>query len=133
MKLVSAAIAVLFLLSACGEEQGSRAGPTRVTLEQLAQNPERYEGRQVRIGSAYYRNASLEVLTSGFRESFPPQPIDPLVTVDSSAPAGCLDSAPNQDVSWTESAVATGTFQVGDEGPDGQPELLLLDSTVSCS
>ena len=133
MRLVGALIAGLFLLAACGEEGGMGAGTTQVTLEQLAQDPDRYEGQQVRIDSAYYRDATLDVLTSGFRESFPPQPIDPMVTVDSRAPAGCLDTAPHQDVSWTESAFATGTFHVGEDGSDGGPELLLLNSTVSCS
>lgn len=129
------AIAVATAVLATGCAQRGEAGSDDPTFEELTADPEAFDGREVRVEAGYYGAFETSVLTSGFAESFPPQPIEPTVWVSAAAPSGdCLDRA--QGVIWADAVEATGTFRYepdGGFGHLGAYEMVLENATLSCT
>jgi hypothetical protein len=127
--LVVAALCVS--LSACNDGwYGRKGGP--VPLQDVLDHPEAFAGDRVEIATGYYGSFEVSVLTGGFAESHPPQPVDPLVWVNASPPASCRESV--EGVVWAERVVATGVLETGGGfGHLGQYEFELRDATIRCA
>ena len=127
------AVAVITLsLFACGrthESGAGRDGP--VALAEVLADPDSFDGRRIEISSGYFSSFEVSVLTSGFAESYPPQPIEPLVWVNAGPPRSCLDIADR--VTWSERVVAEGVFRTGGGfGHLGEYEFELEEATLRC-
>ncbi|MGH2711850.1 MAG: hypothetical protein ACRDH9_11690 [Actinomycetota bacterium] len=123
-------------LVACGGGGGSGSGDTPTfTLPDLTEDPGAFNGERVIIKGGYYGAFEISVLTSGFMESFPPQPVGPLVWVGVSPPTGCLQNA-DMGARWAEKVEATGIFRYDPDGGFGHLgayEVALDDATISCA
>jgi hypothetical protein len=85
------------------------------------------------VEAAYYGSFEVSVLTSGFRESFPPQPIDPLVWVGVGPPERCLEEA--EMATWSDRVVAEGTFRHDPDGGLGHLggyDMAIEDAALTC-
>ena len=130
MRRLPIALAVLALV-ACGE---SAEQPGPLDLAQLAAEAEEHDGERVELTAGYYGAFEVSVLTPGFAESYPPQPMEPQVWVNGSPPARCLERA--QRVAWAEGVRAMGVFRydpAGGFGHLGAYEMALEDATLSCA
>jgi hypothetical protein len=121
--------------SACAErlEDGSSASDDLLTLQAVAADPEAYDGEAVRLETGYYGAREASVLTAGFAESYPPQPMDPMVWVSAAPPQDCLEEA--EGVSWADRMIAEGTFRYDPDGGFGHLgayDMALEDATLTC-
>ena len=123
-------LAITALLVACGGSQD----PVTFRLPHLTEDPGAFNGERVTIQGGYYGAFEVSVLTSGFAESDPPQPVGPLVWVSASPPEDCLQSAEG-GVRWAERVEASGVFRYDPEGGFGHLgayEMALDDATLTC-
>jgi hypothetical protein len=118
-------------LVACGNEPNDLA---TFRLPDLTEDPGAFNGERVRIQGGYYGAFEISVLTSGFSESSPPEPVGPLVWVGVGPPEECLQSA-DGGAGWAENVEATGVFRFDPEGGFGHLgayEIALEDATITC-
>lgn len=136
MRLATLMALLTVMGSACAQrvEDGSSANDDLLTLQAVTADPERYDGEPVRLESGYYGAREASVLTPGFAQSYPPQPLSPLVWVGAAPPRDCLEEA--EGISWAERVIAEGTFRY-DSGKGfghlGQYDMALEDATLTCS
>ncbi len=129
MRLIALVAATVFL-GGCAERFG---GPEEVALAALLEDPVAYEGGQVTFNAGYYGAFEVSVLTPGFAESFPPQPMEPQIWVNAGPPEECLQR--EEMSAWAERVRATGTFRYDPErgfGHLGAYEMALEDATLTC-
>jgi hypothetical protein len=137
MDVRRASVIALGVLSIAGcAAEGGPAGdaPRPATLREVVANRRAFDARTLRIRAAYFSSFELSVLTTGFAESYPPQPVEPVVWVDGGPPDRCTDRV--GDASWAESVVASGLFRFdadGGFGHLGAYDMALEDATVSCA
>ena len=126
-------VVLLAALCGCGEGAGpSSTGP--VSLQRVVDDPGAYDGERVEVTAGYFSSFEVSVLTTGFAESYPPQPMDPEVWVGASPPDDCLEVA--EGASWSEDVVATGTFHFEDGGGFGHVgayRMELEGATLRCA
>jgi hypothetical protein len=106
----------------------------RTPLRAVIEDPEAYAGERVVVTAAYYSSFEVSVLATGFAESNPPQPVEPLVWVDAVPPQECTERT--RDVTWAHSLVAVGTFQYDPDagfGHLGAYDMALQDATLTCA
>jgi hypothetical protein len=123
-------LAAAMLLAACASEPEAVAPPT---VASLAEDPESYDDKQVTIDAAYYGATEMSVLTSGFAESFPPRPVEPLIWVAVAPPDDCLQQS--EGVAWADRVEASGTFRYEPEGGLGhlgRYEMAIDDADLVC-
>ena len=128
------AIAAAGLLMGCAEGGPPGLLSAPVTLRDVAVDPEAYDDGDVRIQAAYFSSFEVSVLTTGFAESHPPQPVEPLVWVVASPPDRCLERAAG--AAWADAVIASGTFRYdpdGGFGHLGEYEMALQDATLTCA
>lgn len=129
MRLI-ATVALGLALSGC-------AGPAEdrpLDLSRVTADPETYEGERVDLMAGYYGAFEVSVLTQGFAESYPPQPMEPQVWVTAGPGRDCIERA--ETVVWAERVRATGVFRYDPDGGFGHLgayEMALEDATVSCA
>jgi hypothetical protein len=124
-------VAAMLMLGACSDAEEL----TTFRLPDLTEDPGGFNGERVKIIGGYYGAFEISVLTSGFEESSPPQPVGPLVWVFSSAPQECLKTA-EMGVRFAENVEATGIFRYDPDGGFGHLgayEIALDDATISCA
>lgn len=116
------------LLAACG---GAADAPS---FSALVERPADFDGESITIESGYYGAFEVSVLTSGFAESFPPQPVEPLIWVGASPEGECLQDAGGM-ASFAERVEATGTFRYDPDkgfGHLGAYDMTLEDARLTC-
>ena len=123
-------LGAVLLLAGCG---GGGSEVEAATFSSVTANPEEFDGKRVTIEAAYYGAFEESVLTSGFAESSPPQPVDPLIWVAASPPEGCLERG---EMSWwADSVEAAGTFRYDPEkgfGHLGAYDMALENARITC-
>lgn len=127
------ALSVL-LMAACADGVPQDDGATPSTLRQVLANRRAFDDRTVSVRAAYFSSFEVSVLTTGFAESHPPQPVEPVVWVDVAPPDRCLDRT--RDAAWAESVVASGQFRFDPNsgfGHLGAYDMALEDATLSCA
>ncbi|HEX2026241.1 MAG TPA: hypothetical protein VHH92_07580 [Actinomycetota bacterium] len=95
---------------------------------------EAYAGERVVVTAAYYGSFEVSVLATGFAESNPPEPVEPLVWVDAVPPEECTERS--RDATWADSVVATGTFEHGPSGGFGHLgayDMALRNAVLTCA
>ena len=125
------AIATAGLLLGCADASEPR--DSSQALQDVTADPSAFDEAPVRLRAAYFSSFEVSVLTTGFAESHPPQPVEPLVWVVASPPDGCLDRAAG--AAWADAVVAWGTFHYNPEGGFGhlgEYEMTLQDATLKC-
>jgi hypothetical protein len=95
------------LLAGCGD--GAGRGAVELDVAEVTAHPAAYAGREITVRAGYYTAFEISVLTTGFAESYPPRPVDPLVWVVGSPPARCTEAA--EGARWADEVAATGTFR----------------------
>lgn len=123
------AIAAALLLAGCAGTSGDGEVSLAIVLEQ----PEEYDGERIAFEAGYYGGFEVSVLTSGFAESYPPQPMEPQVWVDAGPGEECLERA--ETVVWAERVRASGVFRYDPErgfGHLGAYDMALEDATLTC-
>lgn len=138
MARLATLVALLFVSTACAQRAGDRPSASDpddlLTLQAVTADPEAYDGRPVRLESGYYAAREASVLTPGLAESYPPQPLEPMVWVGAAPPSGCLEEA--EGIAWAERVFAEGTFRY-DAGEGfghlGQYDMALENATLTCS
>jgi hypothetical protein len=128
MKLAALALAAVFLGGCAGSD-----GQEELTLATVLEDPEGYDGERVTFEAGYYGAFEVSVLTPGFAESFPPQPMEPQIWVNAGPPEDCLQREETQV--WAEQVRATGVFRYDPErgfGHLGAYEMALEDATITC-
>lgn len=134
MKPIGAVAVALVLMGGCAREAARQPQPEPPTFEELVRSPQAYDGRLVRVEAAYFGSFEVSVLTSGLRESFPPQPIDPLVWVGVAPPDRCLEEA--EMATWSDRVVAEGTFRHDPDGGLGHLggyDMAIEDAALTCT
>ncbi len=129
MRIVALLVTAL-LLGGCGAASDERSEPS---FTAILEDPEEYDGERVTFEAGYYGAFEVSVLTSGFAESFPPQPVEPLVWVNAGPTGQCLER--EETVTWAEGVRASGIFQYDPErgfGHLGAYEMALEDPTITC-
>jgi hypothetical protein len=102
-------------------------------MSSLTGDPESYDGEFVRLDASYYGAFEVSVLTSGFRASDPPQPIEPLVWVGVPPGDECLQISDR--ASFAERVEASGTFRYDPEGGFGhlgEYEMAIENAELVC-
>lgn len=111
------------------------AGPSdRPTFAAVTESPGDYDGQRVTVQAGYYGAFEVSVLTSGFTESFPPQPVEPLVWVGAGPPEECLQDSEGR-VRWADRVQASGVFRYDPQGGFGHLgayEMALDDARITC-
>lgn len=118
------------LLGGCGDSSGEGNEPS---FASILEQPDDYDGEHVTFEAGYYGAFEVSVLTSGFAESFPPQPVEPLVWLNGGPTGDCVQR--EETAVWAERVRATGTFRYDPEGGFGHLgayEMALEDATVTC-
>ena len=113
---------------------GCAGSGDRPTFAAMTESPADYDGEKVTVEAGFYGGFEVSVLTSGFAESFPPQPIEPLVWVGAGPSEECLQDAEGR-VRWAERVEASGTFRYdpgGGFGHLGAYEMALEDARITC-
>jgi hypothetical protein len=124
-------IASTGLLFTCAEASEPR--DSNQALQDVTADPSAFDDASVRLRAAYFSSFEVSVLTSGFAESHPPQPIDPLVWVVAAPPNKCIERAAG--AAWAEEVIASGIFRYDPEGGFGHLggyKMALQDATVTC-
>ncbi|MGH2677425.1 MAG: hypothetical protein ACRDHB_03560 [Actinomycetota bacterium] len=119
------------LLLGCAEASEPRDSPQ--ALQDVTADPSAFDDAPVRLRAAYFSSFEVSVLTAGFAESHPPQPVEPLVWVVASPPDRCVERAAG--AAWADVVVAWGTFRYDPEGGFGhlgEYEMTLQDATLKC-
>jgi hypothetical protein len=133
--IVIAALSAVMVATGCAARSGpTDEGPRRVTFEELTRRAEAYDGRTVRVEAAYFGAFEISVLTSGFAESFPPQPVEPTIWVVATPPRECLQKA--EGATWADAVRATGTFRYDPDdgfGHLGAYRMALADASLTCA
>jgi hypothetical protein len=135
--LATTVVVLVMVCTSCAERSEDRSSSNDpddfLTLQAVSADPEAYDGQPVRLESGYYGAREASVLTPGFAESYPPQPMEPMVWVGAAPPASCLEEA--QGITWAERVIAQGTFRY-DEGEGfghlGQYDMALEDAILTC-
>ena len=125
-------MSAMLLLGACSSDAEELI---TFRLPDLTEDPGGFNGERVKIIGGYYGAFEMSVLTSGFEESSPPQPVGPLVWVLSTPPEDCLQTA-EMGVRFAENVEATGIFRYDPDGGFGHLgayEIALDDATISCA
>jgi hypothetical protein len=125
-------IATAGLLLGCADASEPRDSPQ--ALQDVTADPSAFDDAPVRVRAAYFSSFEVSVLTTGFAESHPPQPVDPLVWVVASPADRCLQRAAG--AAWADAVVASGTFRYDPEGGFGhlgEYEMALQDATLTCA
>jgi hypothetical protein len=134
MRGITAALLVALLAAGCAERSGpAGGGPQKVTFEELTRRPEAYDGGSVEVEAGYYAAFEVSVLTSGFAESYPPQPVEPTIWVAATPPDECLQRA--DGITWADTVRATGTFRYDPDngfGHLGAYRMTLEDVSLDC-
>jgi hypothetical protein len=132
---ILATLLVSVLTIACAEPASPLGGdPPNVGFDELTANPESFDGRYVEVRAGYYAAFEVSVLTSGFAESFPPQPMEPTIWITATPEGDCVERA--HDVAWAEAVRASGMFRYGPDGGFGhlgEYEMTLEDASVRCA
>jgi hypothetical protein len=105
----------------------------RTPLRAVVDEPEAYSGERVVVTAVYYGSFEVSVLATGFAESDPPQPVEPLVWVNAVPPEDCTERT--RDATWARSIIATGTFEHDPDagfGHLGAYDMALRDATLTC-
>jgi hypothetical protein len=105
----------------------------RTPLRAVIDEREAYAGERVVVTAAYYGSFEVSVLVTGFAESNPPQPVEPLVWVNAVPPEDCTERT--RDATWAESIVASGTFEYDPDagfGHLGAYDMALRDAALTC-
>lgn len=97
----------------CAGGASARDGGT-ANLEELIRGASAFDGKTVTVRAGFLSTSGRRVLTSGFAESFPPQAIDPTISLDAELFGPCVHTA--QHVRWAEAVQATGMFRYRAEG-----------------
>jgi len=103
-------------------------------LARVVAEPERYDGRRIRVRGGYHAEFERSVLAVVFTESLPPQPGGPLVWIAATPDGPCLRRAGG--VAWAEDVVASGTFRYDPDGGFGHLgayTMELAGGAVSCA
>jgi hypothetical protein len=119
------------LLVGCADR--ATPGDTGLDLAKVTADPGAYKGQSVTVRAGYYASFETSVLTAGFAESYPPQPVEPLVWVIGGPPARCTEAA--DGARWADEVVATGTFRFDREGGFGHLggyRMALEDARLTC-
>jgi hypothetical protein len=127
------ALSVLWM-AACADGGPAGDGPSPSTLRQVLANRRAFDDRTVSVRTAYFSSFEVSVLTTGFAESHPPQPVEPVVWVDAAPPDRCMDRT--RDAAWAPSVVASGRFRFDPDsgfGHLGAYDMALEDATLSCA
>jgi hypothetical protein len=124
------------VLPGCADRAPAPAGPGRVTIEELLDDPAGSDGERIRVEAYLLVSPGSSVLTDRLLESYPPQAGSPSVWVDAPPPAGCLDEGTGvaAGTSWG-TVSATGTFRYeadGGLGHLGEWTMALGDASLSC-
>jgi hypothetical protein len=130
---ITAALCVVVLATACAERSGPAGGPRKVSFGELTRQPDAFNGRRVEVEAGYYGAFEVSVLTSGFAESYPPQPVEPTIWVSATPPERCLQQA--ERVTWADTVRATGTFRYDPDdgfGHLGAYPMTLEDASLAC-
>jgi hypothetical protein len=130
VKLLGSALACALLVG-CGSAGPGSSPPT---FEDLVRDPGSYDGRHIELDTGYLTSFEVSVLTSGFAESYPPQPTRPMIWVSGSPPDRCLERA--SGTAWSESVRAEGTFVYrpdGGLGHVGAYTMALEDAVLTCA
>jgi hypothetical protein len=125
-------IASAGLLFTCAE--ASKPRDSNQALQDVTADPSAFDDASVRLRAAYFSSFEVSVLTTGFAESHPPQPVEPLVWVVASPPDRCLQRAGG--AAWADAVVASGTFRYDPEGGFGhlgEYEMALQDARLTCA
>jgi hypothetical protein len=129
VKLVALIVAAV-LLGGCG---GSSNDQEELALSTVLEDPAEYDGERITFEAGYYGAFEVSVLTPGFAESFPPQPMEPHIWVNAGPPEECLQR--EERLAWAERVRATGVFRYDPErgfGHLGAYEMALEDATITC-
>jgi hypothetical protein len=119
-------------LAGCGQDAGGGDDARPVPLQQVLDDADDFDGRRVVVTTGYYGSFEISVLTTGFAESFPPQPVEPLVWVNAAPPDACTEV--EEFATWAEGVVATGVLETGGGfGHLGQYEFELTEASIRCS
>lgn len=124
-------IATAGLLLGCAQASEPRDNPQ--ALQDVTADPSAFDDAPVRLRAAYFSSFEVSVLTTGFAESHPPQPVEPLVWVVASPPDRCVERAAG--TAWADAVVAGGTFRYepqGGFGHLGEYEMALQEATLTC-
>jgi hypothetical protein len=120
------------LLLGCADGSEQRESPE--ALQDVTADPSAFDDAPVRLRAAYFSSFEVSVLTTGFAESHPPQPVEPFVWVVASPPDRCLQRAGG--AAWADAVVASGTFRYDPEGGFGhlgEYEMALQDARLTCA
>jgi hypothetical protein len=121
------------LLVACADAGQPPDRQEAQPLQDVVADPAAFDGATVRLRASYFSSFEISVLTTGFAESHPPQPVDPLVWVVAGPPDRCLERA--QGAAWAETVIAFGTFRYDPEGGFGHLgdyRMALENATLAC-
>ena len=130
---------VVGILTSCADATGPRSGDGEpIPLQEVIDDPDAFDGQRITIAAGYFGAFEVSVLTTGFAESFPPQPMEPLVWVGVSPVGPCLQIAADDGhgESWADRVVATGTFAFEPEGGFGHLgmyDMQLADARIRCA
>lgn len=125
-------IATAGVVFGCAEVSEPRDSPQ--ALQDVTADPSAFDDAPVRVRAAYFSSFEVSVLTTGFAESHPPQPVEPLVWVVASPPDRCIERAAG--AGWADAVVASGTFRYdpdGGFGHLGEYEMALQEATLTCA
>jgi hypothetical protein len=135
MRGIVVAWCVMILVAGCAEGSPTPNGERpRANFDDLTRRPEAFDGRRVEVKAAYYGAFEDSVLTSGFAESYPPQPVEPTIWVAASPPHACLQQA--QGATWADAVRASGTFRYDPEsgfGHLGAYEMTIEAVSLACA
>jgi hypothetical protein len=127
---IFALFAAAVFLGSCA---GSSGGEEELTLAAVLDDPDGYDGERVTFEAGYYGAFEVSVLTPGFAESFPPQPMEPQIWVNAGPSEECLQR--EERSAWAERVRASGVFRYSAErgfGHLGAYEMALEDATLTC-
>lgn len=129
------AILVCLLAAAgvsCGDD-GAATGRQEVAFEDLTADPGAYADVAVRVTEGFWVSSfEQSVLTGALAESYPPQPVEPMVWVAAQAEGDCVIT--DEGVTWGE-VVAEGTFRYDEGGGFGHLGVYTMeldDPTLGC-
>jgi hypothetical protein len=119
------------LLVGCADRADTNGA---ASFADVTDNPDDYDDQRITVTSGYYAAREIGVLTSGFAESYPPQPVEPLIWVGTGPSGACLEQ--DQGVAWAERVQASGVFRYDPQdgfGHLGGYEMALEDATITCA